>query len=108
MVSSIWEMVYRRTTFGYIFEDRTAATGTLFFRQTNLLAQSFEPRVAAQQSGIFTIDTKQEPAHTNRSNRGLAIQRLENAVLIAQTRKELRLRKLSGHFLRFVAAAGAR
>jgi hypothetical protein len=62
-----------------------AGNGESLFWQADLFAKSLESRIAAKQSGTFTIHTVQNPAHSNRPNRGVAIQGLEDAVLITQT-----------------------
>src|SRR4030095_2762836 len=52
------------------------------FRQADLLAKSFQPRIAAKQ-GVFW--ERQPPPHPNRPNRSGAIQSFESAILVAQT-----------------------
>src|SRR5262249_45655449 len=59
--------------------------GEYLFRQADLLAEGLKPGIAAQQSGMFTVHTEQEPAHPDGPNLSHVVQSFEGAILIAQT-----------------------
>src|SRR5262245_35734060 len=60
-------------------------SGEYLFWQADLPAEGLQPRISAQQSGMFTVDTEQEPAHPDGPNLSHVVQNFEGAILIAQT-----------------------
>jgi len=66
---------------------RELVSGEYLFWQADLLAEGLQPRIAAQQSGMFTVHTEQEPAHPDGANLSHVVQNFEGAILIAQTRE---------------------
>ena len=60
-------------------------TAKVSFRQADLLAKSFQSRIAAKQSQFRETEYR---AHPNRPHYGHAIQSLQCAFLIAQTRED--------------------
>src|SRR5215831_14267838 len=55
------------------------------FWQADLLAEGLQPRIAAQQSGMFTVHAEQEPAHPDGPNLSHVVQNFEGAIFVAQT-----------------------
>src|SRR4051794_27101409 len=78
------------------------------FRQADLLAKSFQSRIASKQSQFREAEYR---AHSNRPHYGHAIQSLQSAFLIAQTREDhgsLMPRKTHCQLFSLLAAAGPR
>ena len=82
----------------------------MLFRQADLLAKSFQSRIAAKQSQFREAEDR---AHPNRPDYGHATQSLQCAVFIAQTREDQGLlerawRKIDCQLFSLLAAAGPR